>query len=442
MNGTSRQSPITLAPVLAIVLLSVPSPTPAATINVNTTLDQTTIDGNCSLREAINVAINDLCVTGQDCSCGVGTDTIKLPAGTYNVSSALEITGDSDNLLIRPQSDTAKPTDVILDANLSDRIFHVHDNPGTVVFARLTLRDGRVYFPRDPFLSGGCLWVDNATASLDTCMVENCVSESGAGASVKGGASLAEEGKLYVHYSTFYGNQALSEDGGSAEGGAISVGNYGVAEIYNSTLTSNVAASSGGAIVLGGYAVAKLKHATITDNFCGFDSGLSGSGCGVYLEPGSTVDLSHTILAGNKDFDTTSPDYVDCFQEVGTTVTSYGYNLVGDATGCTISLNFGDHLGITASPVDPDLSSLYRNAEGTLSYVPSLDSLAVEGGSIVTGNDFQDCDGGPDQRGVNRPVDAPGGLANNCDIGAVETVPIFVHGFEAGSTIGWSDEVP
>ncbi len=56
----------------------------AATISVSGTTDEDTNNSYCSLREAIQSAVNDSCYNG--CSCGVGDDTICLPAGTYNLA--------------------------------------------------------------------------------------------------------------------------------------------------------------------------------------------------------------------------------------------------------------------------------------------------------------------------------------------------------------------
>jgi len=44
-----------------------------------------------------------------------------------------------------------------------------------------------------------------------------------------------------------------------------------------------------------------------------------------------------------------------------------------------------------------------------------------------------------DQRGFPRPADGDGSMTVECDIGAYElNIPIFMDGFESGSTKPWS----
>lgn len=75
-------------------------PTYASTITVNTTSDELNGDGDCSLREAIasannNVAI-DTCVAGQAGSAGF-VDQINLSVGAYSISRIEDLTPDDNN---------------------------------------------------------------------------------------------------------------------------------------------------------------------------------------------------------------------------------------------------------------------------------------------------------------------------------------------------------
>jgi CSLREA domain-containing protein len=63
----------------------------AAAITVNTTADELSTNGNCSLREAIQAANTDAAVDA--CTAGSGDDVITLPAGTYT----LLLTGAGEN---------------------------------------------------------------------------------------------------------------------------------------------------------------------------------------------------------------------------------------------------------------------------------------------------------------------------------------------------------
>ena len=53
----------------------------AATITVSVTADDNTVNGNCTLREAIIASNTDTAVDA--CPAGNGADTISLPAGNY-----------------------------------------------------------------------------------------------------------------------------------------------------------------------------------------------------------------------------------------------------------------------------------------------------------------------------------------------------------------------
>ena len=75
-------------------------PTYASTITVNTTSDELNGDGDCSLREAIasannNVAI-DTCVAGQAGSAGF-IDQINLSVGAYSITRVEDLTPDDNN---------------------------------------------------------------------------------------------------------------------------------------------------------------------------------------------------------------------------------------------------------------------------------------------------------------------------------------------------------
>ena len=73
----------------------------AAGITVNTTDDELNVDGDCSLREAIESANTD--AAADACFPGSGPDVIAVPAGTYTLSIAganedANATGDLDIL--------------------------------------------------------------------------------------------------------------------------------------------------------------------------------------------------------------------------------------------------------------------------------------------------------------------------------------------------------
>jgi CSLREA domain-containing protein len=89
--------------------------TPDASIAVTTTVDELNMDGDCSLREAVQAANSDTAVDA--CPAGAGADTITLPAGTYLLDQAggdLKLTSD---IALRGAGANA----TILDAGGDDR---------------------------------------------------------------------------------------------------------------------------------------------------------------------------------------------------------------------------------------------------------------------------------------------------------------------------------
>jgi len=76
------------------------TPAHAAGITVNSLSDNTTVDGNCSLREAIRNA-NDNAATYGDCPAGSGADTITFSvSGTITLGSTLTAIADADGLTL------------------------------------------------------------------------------------------------------------------------------------------------------------------------------------------------------------------------------------------------------------------------------------------------------------------------------------------------------
>lgn len=167
----------------------------------------------------------------------------------------------------------------------------------------------------------------------------------------------------------------LSYNEAGGDGGAIYyAATGGTTQITNTTLSGNQAGSDGGGLVVADGTVS-LNYTTIATN----------SGGGVYRS-GGTLKLHNTLVGDN------SP--VDC----SGVISSLGYNLVEDATGCTI----GGVITGNITGQDPQLEPLSDDTHA-LGY----NSPALNGGDpaacIAT-----------DQRGVTRPY------GDRCDIGAYE----------------------
>jgi hypothetical protein len=164
---------------------------------------------------------------------------------------------------------------------------------------------------------------------------------------------------------------------------------------------------------------------TITDNTAG--AGGNGDGGGIFENSGNfTINVKNTIIAGNVDDGGDGNVHPDCSNPSGT-IMSFGYNLIGDETGCAGIFNqTGDQAGTSGSPIDPRLGPLADNGGPTFTHAlcsgvglpdasctdvsPALDGVGVDACTDLDGDDVT-----TDQRGFDRPQ----GPA--CDIGAYET---------------------
>lgn len=381
------------------LLFAVVSGAHAATLTVTTLVDELQdrfdLANDCSLREAV-ISVNE---GGNRFGCtATGTygqnDTISLPEGTMNLVRTQGIpykNGTNGNLdLNRDVIIEGRGADrtTISGASLPDRfnlfggVFDIDcDTPSTVVLRDLTITGGSGEY-------GGAISSCGGDVTLDH--VELTDNTSSVGGAFKGG------GRLTIVGST------VSNSVSGGEGGAIWASDLEL-EILNSTFSGNRSADHGGGLYLI-RTDAELSSVTMTDN-----QSTSGSGGGVYVDgPDSDVRVRNTLIAGNSANES-SPDCRGSFD-------SFGFNLIGDATGCTGFDSSSDDTGSSSSPIDPLLGPLADNGGPTRTHMPAPDSPAVDEGGIPGITDPLRVD----QRGVDRPMDGNGDGTNRYDIGAVE----------------------
>jgi hypothetical protein len=165
--------------------------------------------------------------------------------------------------------------------------------------------------------------------------------------------------------------------------------------ITNSTLSGNSAGYDGGAI--GGGGILAIESSTLSNNSA------SGFGGGIKVSGGMGYSLRNTIVANN----TATVDGPDCYAMA---ITSGGYNLIGDKSGCMFTPTTGDLTG-----VDAKLGVLQDNGGPTLTHALSSGSLAIDhanpDGCKNAANNLL----AADQRGMSRH--------GRCDIGAYEWQP-------------------
>jgi len=235
------------------------APVSAATVNVNTTVDQATgsCAGSCSLRDAVATANPG--------------DTVQVPGGHYvltlgdiNVAVPMVIVG-------------AGARSTVLDGNGASRIFRISTVPaGPVEIDDVALVNGLAVTP-DPVFGtdfGGAV-AGLGALTLRRSLVDNNQAREGGG--------MYWSGSLTVDQSTIAGNRATDE---ATAGGAAVWFLSGTVTITNSTLTGNTSRECCGAAVL-----FRAQVNLINDTIAGNQGG------GLFLFGSAT--LADTIIAGN-----------------------------------------------------------------------------------------------------------------------------------------------
>ena len=434
----------------------------ANTIAPNTTADDLTVNGNCTLREAVQAANTDTAVDA--CPAGSGADVIYMTASTYpltisgagednNATGDLDISSSMTFLGDHPNGWSAVYGDG------SDRVFHITAGGITVTFQSLRVSFG------DVIGSGGGIYNESdATIFLnDSWIYQNSATISGGGIYNQGGAftisntgieqnysalssssnggGIDNRGLMNIVASEVVGNMAWGTGGGifsglgtlnifnttirnnassratdEMGGGGISASNS-VVNIANSTLAFNEAYGSGGAIIA--FSEVNLTHVALLDNIADRNQSGVGQGGGVHAAGLSAITLKNSIVAGNED---RSPgaETPDIAIASGGSLASAGYNLIGDQGATTFVPGTGDLVGTSGSPIDPVLVTytLWEPPYRLQASSPAVEHVPVASCTYISSGTNPLFSHGAvvatDQRGLDRPQGA------YCDIGAYE----------------------
>jgi CSLREA domain-containing protein len=396
-----------------------------------------------------------------------GPHTIVLPAGTYT----LTILGEGDNNASTGSLDiTASMTitgsggvaRIQGDINTwSDRIFHIHS--GSVTMTSLEIANGSRLGGSIRVESGATLALTKSTVRdakegggifnfgmlklTSSTIRDNLGSQSGAG--------IANFGTLSLVRSFVSGNTTPGDAGGILNAGnadlvdsTIELNNAsfgggihnlsGTLTLDRCTVDQNVAAGFGGGIynegsltitnstvsgngALGAFAqggglflhsgTATVNNVTITNN-----NAVSPGG-GVLKESGAAFNFANTIIAGNTTTGGSGPDCA--VNAAGSSLTSQGFNLIQNPTGCPIG-------GTTTGNItgqDPLLGVLQNNGGATATHALKPGSPAIDHGNPATPGTAGACTLQA-QNGVNRPKDGNGDTVAVCDIGAFEVATV------------------
>ncbi|MBC8447965.1 MAG: right-handed parallel beta-helix repeat-containing protein [Chloroflexi bacterium] len=255
--------------------------------------------------------------------------------------------------------------------------------------------------------NGGGIYNEKGTVTLDhSTVISNSAEGSGGGihnytscrltltsSSVSNNSAEGSGGGIYSYdfCSVGVSNSSVSNNSAGYRGGGIYNNEGGSLSVKNSTVSNN------DAIDLGGGFFNKSSSAGVSNSTLSGNSASSGGG--IYVMSGN-FGVKSTIIAGN---DASAND--DC----AFSVTSHGYNLVGDGTGCPHD-GTGDQTVDPADVFDTVLSSLQDNGGPTFTQALLEGSPAIDAGFCL---DLYDDPVLTDQRGMPRH--------GGCDTGAFET---------------------
>jgi hypothetical protein len=330
-----------LAAALAVVALGLTAaPASAATVVVNTTVDQSlgSCSGSCSVRDAVATAISG--------------DTVQIPAGHY-VLTLGDIISEKSLTIVG-----AGARSTILDGNGASRIFQLTNpnGPQSVELDDLSLINGLAATPFFEGFGGGAL-VGDASLTLRRCRL--------AGNQAEYGGAILWSRSLTIDQCTISGNLATGSTYGG--GGILAVGSF--VTITNSTLTGNTAPAGqgGGASLID--VVVNLVNVTVTAN-----QASSGGGLTLFVN----WSLVNSIVAGNLGGDCS-----------GFGLEASDHSLDSD-NSCGLN-DAGSHPGVS-----PLLGPLANNGGPTDTHALLAGSPALDAGNNAT------CLA-TDQRGVTRP---------------------------------------
>jgi hypothetical protein len=383
---------------------------------------------NCTL--AHNTAAGDgggLFNAPSDGGGGVPVGTVTLTNCTLTANTASSGGGLANPGYIY----TARMAliDSTLSANTATNVGGGIYNDGALTLTNSTLADNMTSGPGGGIYNNyyGSLTLTNTTLTTNTAGgdgggLDNYGTLRLTNTTLTANTASGSGGGLFTSDAGFGGwtvtltNVTLAHNTAAGDGGGLANRDFGTLTLTNATLAHNTASGSGGGI-FNEYASLTLTNATLAANSAHlgggiFNNGLltlthatltantaHGSGGGLATSDDSNAPtVQNTILARN----TSSPGE-DCLG----IVTSLGTNLIGDPTGCTITLQSSDLTGA------PGLGDFTDNSQPGNGHVPLLPtSQAIDAGNDAT------CPK-QDQLGQRR-VNIPRVGTSRCDIGAIE----------------------
>jgi len=307
-----------------------------AQIVVTSLLDDVAVDGQVTLREAIEAANLDRSVDGS--TAGSGSDEIVFAPALLSTGSVQINISEGELLITSPVKITGfGPASTVLNGQGLSRLLWITGAATSVELTGLGLTNGVTFldpsakFPNEQ--NGGailhdadgrlkledCLLSDNQTIGMGAaggaiytevgCILVRCILQSNrtSGIEAPGGAICTFSGFLEINETVFVGNTTM-EDG--SLGGAVFVGTNGASIsksrfIGNSTTAINAV---GGALAIGPSLSLTMPAASVEDTDFQFNSTLGdNAGGGAIAVDGGELKLQRCQLIDNSTVGTAAP---------------------------------------------------------------------------------------------------------------------------------------
>lgn len=480
----------------AVTGLHTSSQTPQAVLPVTSCADDGS-DG--TLRQVLSIAGEGDTIDLSGLTCG----TITLTQGKLDISAlgdhpvydltlqgpghgALAIDGNGGRVLSAGAFEVGLGTLTIADLTIRNGVSTAGlaaciRTSGNVVLERVVIDDCHAS-GGNPLTFGGALDVSGDLTLVDSTLSGSSSSAAGDAVADGGGAYVA--GDVVLTRSVVSGNSVTSEAAGDgrhylAAGGGLYVRSALDAEY--STIADNQATSPTGQAVIGG-GIFVRGDATVAASTISGNSAYDGSGGGIfkgvfsnYGDPGSSLALTDSTLAGNAAVTGGAVATQRPLTATGTTIafnaatagaggiavvtTGEPYAVAGLTLDSTIAADSGDGIGGATDDLASDAPVTVGGAHDlimaasaavtpppeTLVDDPLLQPLADNGGptltlSLATGSPALDAGSNPTARDYDqRGPGFPRLCGTSPDIGAFEACAtvddvIFFDGFDGGAT--------
>ncbi|MCF2971152.1 hypothetical protein L1047_08095 [Synechococcus sp. Nb3U1] len=422
----------------------------AATITVNS-LDQGSVAGQCTLRDAIEAANTNAAVQG----CTAGDSLPTVDTIDFSVTGIITLVTALPTITEDVVIDGPGATDLEVSGNNLVRVFDIGNNL-SVEIEGLTISNGNTAGDGGGIRagSGTTLTVSNSTLSGNSAGTRGggirAVTATVSNSTLSGNSANFGGGGIFASTTATVSNSTLSGNSAGSDGGGIYAVN--TATVSNSTLSGNSANFGGGGIRA---VTATVSNSTLSGNSANFGGGgiravtatvsnstLSGNsagtrGGGIFA---STATVSNSTLSGNSaNFDgggiravtaatvnnsiiagnTGSAGNEECSGSISGSKNVFGVS--GNAGGCPVAGNIvptGAISTVLQTTLAANGTTIFA---GVLPGTPVLTLALVANSPALEAADPGICAAAPinnlDQRGVTRPQPA----STTCDIGAFES---------------------